>query len=258
MAVKTVPYKILSVGVSDIGEVRQNNEDVFELLPEECCYIIADGMGGHQAGEIAAKETTKILAQMIKLANGNHVFESKPTKEIREWFREAIIEINRRIFVMGNSSESLYGMGTTLCSLYFNGECVIQAHVGDSRIYRLRNNQLKQLTKDHSLLRELIDLGQIDEEQTEYFMYKNILTKAIGTEPTVRPSVHVGDVHLHDLFLLCTDGLTDLLTKEEIQNTLLEHSTSLITCAQKLVDKAKANGGHDNITVVLVYIQKLL
>lgn len=255
MAIKTVQYKILSVGLTDVGEVRQNNEDIFELLPEENCYIIADGMGGHQAGEIAARESVKILAQMIKLAQENHVFENKTSKELRDWFREAIAEINRRIFVMGSSSESLYGMGTTICSLFFFGEQAIHAHVGDSRIYRLRNNQLKQLTKDHSLLRELIDLGQISEDQSEYFMYKNILTKAIGTEPIVRPSVHVSDIHVNDLYLLCTDGLTDLLSKDEIQKILSDPSNSLMTCAQTLVNKAKAYGGHDNITVILVHIQ---
>jgi protein phosphatase len=247
-------YKISSAGLSDIGKVRQNNEDVFALLPEENCYIIADGMGGHQAGEIAAKETVKILSQMLVLAQQNHVLVGKTLKEIRDWFREAIAEINRRIFVMGSTSEGLYGMGTTVCCLYFCGENAIYSHVGDSRIYRLRNNQLKQLTKDHSLLRELIDLGQIDEEQTEYLMYKNILTKAIGTEPQVRPSVHASEVQENDLYLMCTDGLTDLLSKEDIQRVLIQNISSLELCAKSLVEQAKAQGGHDNITVVLAHL----
>lgn len=248
-------FDVSACGLSDIGLVRQNNEDVWIRLPSVPFFVLADGMGGHQAGEVAAHEAVNGLCLLFKEfldAQEGHKISSK---EIRDTIRHAIEQVNVQIYGMGLDNETLAGMGTTICSLYLYDAHVIYGHVGDSRIYRLRNKKLKMLTKDHSLLRELIDLGQLNEKQASEFLYKNIITKAIGTEAYVEPSIHVGDLRNGDTYLMCTDGLTDLLTKEEIEKIMNQHS-SLEECAQKLIDSAKEKGGHDNITVVLVHAQE--
>lgn len=248
-------FKVTAVGLSDIGLVRQNNEDVWDQLPEEHFFVLADGMGGHQAGEIAAREAVSKICQLMKKILKVDSKKKKSISEIKENLYKSIEQVNKSIYQLGNESESLKGMGTTLCCLCVHQEGLIYAHVGDSRIYRLRNKHLKLLTKDHSLLRELVDLGQISEQQAEDFLYKNIITKAIGTEPVVEPTVNVGDLHSGDIYLLCSDGLTDLLSKEEIENVLI-HSPNIEKGAAQLVQSAKEKGGHDNITVVLVKVQK--
>jgi protein phosphatase len=147
-------------------------------------------------------------------------------------------------------------MGTTLCCLSFHPEGLIYAHVGDSRIYRLRQGQLEQLTQDHSLLRELIELGQLSEQQAEEFLYKNIITKAIGTELSVEPSVAQTNLEEGDVLLMCTDGLTDLVCRKEMQELLNRYPEE--EAVQMLVGKAKENGGYDNITIILVKVKEKL
>ena len=159
--------------------------------------------------------------------------------------------VNQIIYEMGRGDEILLGMGTTLCCLHFHEEGIIYAHVGDSRIYRLRNDKLSQLTKDHSLLRELVDKGSISESDSKEFAYKNIITKAVGTEPYVTPTVQTADYRDDDLYLMCSDGLTDLISKHEIE-TILKENADLKICAEALVQAAKDKGGFDNITVVLL------
>lgn len=144
-------------------------------------------------------------------------------------------------------------MGTTLCCLFFHEEGLIFAHVGDSRIYRLRDEQLEQLTKDHSLLRDLVDQGQLNDSQATEFLYKNIITKAIGTEPKVDPTVTSSNIQIGDIYLMCTDGLSDLLTAKEIAE-ILKESISKEAAAETLIKRANAEGGRDNITVVIVKI----
>lgn len=254
MVVSLMRFKITAVGLSDIGLVRQNNEDVWDQLLDENFFVLADGMGGHQAGEVAAREAVSLLCQFVKKA----LKEGKRKKgllEIKEAIYHAIENVNKAIYKLGNESENFKGMGTTLCCLFIHEEGAIYAHVGDSRIYRLRGKHLKLLTKDHSLLRELVDLGQISEKQAEDFLYKNIITKAIGTEALVEPTINTGDLHSPDVYLLCSDGLTDLLSKEEIE-AILNETKDIQEGAQLLIQQAKEKGGHDNVTVLLVKVQK--
>jgi serine/threonine protein phosphatase PrpC len=245
-------YRLLSVGLSDIGLIRQNNEDVWAELPKKRFYVLADGMGGHQAGEVAAREAVEWLCQSI---DKNTTLSSKSTsiQEAKDIITEAIEEVNTHIFRMGRQDPDLRGMGTTLCCLYFHPKAVIYAHVGDSRIYRLRGNELLQLTKDHSLLRELLDVGQINARQAGEFAYKNIITKAIGTEHQVQPSVRTTEIIGKDIYLMCTDGLSDHLKFEEIE-AILAQRKALKVEARELVDSAKSKGGFDNITLVLVRV----
>lgn len=244
-----MPLKISSTGISDVGLVRQNNEDVWAEIPDLCFYALADGMGGHQAGEIAAKEAVNSLCHLIKKT----LKEPKSIEKCVEAIKAAFEQVNSYVYKLGRSSSDYKGMGTTLCALFLTENGVIFAHVGDSRIYRFRKGKLEQMTKDHSLICELVELGQIDEMQASEFVYKNIITRAIGTEPYVEPSIQSSDLVEGDIYLLCSDGLSDLLSLKEIEQIIKKESL-LCQTARVLVDHSKAKGGHDNITVVMVKI----
>lgn len=255
MVLRVMPYKILAFGQTDIGLVRQNNEDVWAELPSLRFFVLADGMGGHQAGEIAAREAVNGICKEIKKKFG-HGHESMTLRQAHDDVRDAIQHTNSIVYKMGRSDPDLRGMGTTICCLKFHEKGLIYGHIGDSRIYRLRDRKLAQLTQDHSLLRELVDMGQLNEQQATDFLYKNIITKAVGTESSVEPAVHVTEVLSGDIYLMCTDGLSDLLARKEIE-TILNNSASLNEAAMKLVSEAKEKGGHDNVTVVMAKVESI-
>lgn len=252
MAAKELPYRVLCSGLTDVGLVRSNNEDAWERMDDFKFYVLADGMGGHRAGEVASKEAISALCDMVK--ENFHSDFASTLRNANEKIRRAIENTNRTVHQMGKLNRHLRGMGTTLCCLYFHPMGVVYANVGDSRIYRLRNKRLEQLTIDHSLLADLEMGGDITPAALEETSYKNIITKAIGTEPNVDPAVHESDINHDDIFLMCSDGLSDLLRREEIEQILL-HSKSLEDAAKFLVDHAKVKGGYDNVTVVLVQVK---
>lgn len=240
-------------GISDVGLVRQNNEDVWAELPDLGFYILADGMGGHQAGEIASREAVEVLSRLLQKG-----FRGK-TKDLEssiDHIRQAIVDVNSHVYHLSRKSPELKGMGTTLCLLYIHSNGIILAHVGDSRIYRFRSGKLCQLTKDHSLLRELVDLGQIHESQMKDFHYKNIITRAIGTEPIVEPAIDKTEFQPLDTYILCSDGLSDLLSIEEMERVITDSST-LSDAATSLVSLSKMKGGHDNVTLLLIELLSL-
>ncbi len=251
MAIPLMLYQLSVKCISDIGLSRQNNEDYIKILREEQFFVLADGMGGHQAGEIASKATVEQLCYLIQ-QDSQSLHNDIP--DVIGFIQNSIKEVNQWIFRISKENSHLRGMGTTLCCLYLHPGGLIYAHVGDSRIYRLRNGNLEQLTKDHSLLRELIDLGQISEQQAEHFLYKNIITKAIGTEPTIEPDVEFTTLEDGDILVMCTDGLSDSVPFKEIEKTLT--SLSEDEAATQLVSKAKENGGQDNITLAIVKIHR--
>ena len=243
-------YQLSVQSVSDIGLVRQNNEDYFRILQEEKFFVLADGMGGHQAGEIASKETVDHLCDLFQRhSNLSHL----DLHQAKQLLKEMIQEVNTFVFRLGRENPQLKGMGTTLCCLFLHPDGLIFAHVGDSRIYRSRQGKLEQLTQDHSLLRELIDLGQLSEQQAEGFSYKNIITKAIGTEPFVEPTVVSTSLEEGDILMMCSDGLSDLVSFEGMQEVIAKYPEEEAT--RLLVEKAKKNGGYDNITLILVKVQ---
>lgn len=246
-------FKINSFGLSDVGIIREKNEDVWGRIVGKNFFVLADGMGGHRAGEVAARETVNALCKKIKKYIDS---EHQPsTENFAEALKKAIKEVNQKIFQLGSQSEELRGMGTTLCSLYFNQNQVIFSHVGDSRIYRIRGEEILQLTKDHSLFAELIDSGKVEKDQSGNFFYKNIITKAIGTDVNVEPEVHIDTIEHDDFYLVCSDGLTDLLSDEEIGMIIIT-SASLRNAAERLIAKAKMEGGHDNITVIVLHAEE--
>lgn len=253
MVVHEMPVKVVAYGISDIGLVRQNNEDVFLEMPEQRFFILADGMGGHQAGEVAAKEATNALSEAFKKTFKKGSKGLKNLVDAKHYIEKGIKHANSVVYKMSRLHEALRGMGTTICCIYFHELGAIIGHVGDSRIYRLRDKELIQITEDHSLLRELVDLGQLSKQQAVDFIYKNIITKAIGTEPSIEPTVNLMDVQQGDKYLMATDGLTDLLPSEEIE-FIINAIPDIKIAAQKLVEEAKRKGGHDNITLILIEV----
>jgi len=239
-------------GLTHVGRVRLNNEDEWAAVPDCSFFVLADGMGGHRAGEVASKEAVQSLCHIIQ-KQASEQKSSISLQEAEDQLREAIEQTNDRIYKLSHKNTACRGMGTTLCCLHFIDSGVVMAHVGDSRIYRLRKERLVQLTKDHSLLRELVDLGQVEEKQGGENSYKNILTKAVGTESEVEPSIQFQEIFKSDLYLMCSDGLTDHLSKKEIES-ILNKNTDLETTVKILIATANEKGGHDNITVVLIQV----
>ncbi len=253
LKVQPLKLKLTAYGLSDIGLVRQNNEDVWGSVPEHHFYALADGMGGHQAGEVASREAILFLCNYIRGELENKSPEEYGSSQIVALMERAIQATNRCVYEMSTSHELLKGMGTTLCCLYVHDEYAVYAHVGDSRIYRLRGGRLEQLTQDHSLLRELIDQGLHYQQTAETQQYKNIITKAIGTEDSIETSIHCSLICPNDIYLLCSDGLSDVLSKAELEECLNQPYT-VEEKVRALIHNAKHKGGFDNITVVLVEV----
>ena len=249
MALQLMLYRTEVYGATDTGLVRHNNEDCWHQLDDYHFYSLADGMGGHQAGEIASREAVKNIGHFVT----ENLLSDKSLHDARELLSDGIRWVNDLVYRMGHRSCELKGMGTTLCCLFLHPKGLIYAHVGDSRIYRMRKGQLELLTHDHSLVRELIDLGQLNESEAEAFQYKNILTKAIGIEPKIEPTVQSDSLQKGDILMMCTDGLTDLLADQEIEQVMKTEPENEM--ANSLVKKAIAKGGFDNVTVVIVKIQ---
>lgn len=248
MTAKTKPFNFKSSGLTDTGQVRENNEDAWKVIPESNVFVLADGMGGHTAGEIAAQEAVDRYASFI--VEKQAVLNPSSAKQL---LSDVIKDVNSNVFRLARADRELRGMGTTICCGIFLEEQLFFAHVGDSRIYRFRDSKLKQLTDDHSLVQELIELGELNKRQAKEFNQRNIITKAIGTEPNVEPSVDSCGIRPGDIIMMCTDGLSDLLSNKEIEKILnlttdIEHKTELF------VQSANRRGGLDNITVILLEV----
>lgn len=237
--------KIEAHGISDIGFVRKKNEDVFKILDDHLLFSLADGMGGHKAGDIAAKEATNYLCNLLSKTLSTNI----TSEEIIYHINLAIKETNCRIYNLSKNNIELCGMGTTLCFLYFHTDLAIYAHIGDSRIYHFQKNSLTQLTKDHSLINKLIDQNK----NFNTLVHKNIITKAIGTHFTIEPTIGQTPFDKGDIFLMCTDGLSDYISNDSIKKIIYNNSNCKNMC-EDLINEAKNNGSSDNITCVAIKI----
>jgi PPM family protein phosphatase len=235
--------------LTDPGLVRDNNEDSVALDAENQLAVLADGMGGYNAGEVAsAMATTFIKAELGRwMAEGG---TEASAREVKRAMEICVDNANRSIFNAANSNPQYAGMGTTLVMGVFQGSRALIGHVGDSRCYRLRAGSFVQLTRDHSLLQEQIDAGLISLEQARYAPHKNLVTRALGVEDTVLLEVNEYRAEDGDLYLMCSDGLSDMVSDEDIAS-LLADTRSLEEKARSLVDAANGQGGRDNISVIL-------
>jgi len=240
-----------SWGLSHVGLVRTNNEDVWAQVGGYPFFILADGMGGHRAGEVAAKEAVEALDRIIRQRFQDKPAESYTLNGLKELVYSALVDVNSVVYAIGSSDASLQGMGTTLCCVFVHPLGVIYGHVGDSRIYRLRGHELKQLTEDHTLTTPYID-GPSNPDSPD-IQYKSYLTRTIGNDPLTIPDVETTEVKQNDYYLLCSDGLTDMVPFEEIER-ILRAAPSVRDCVQNLINTAIMNGGNDNVTAIVVKI----
>jgi serine/threonine protein phosphatase PrpC len=236
--------------LSDAGLVRTNNEDSFALDEKSGVAVLADGMGGYNAGEVASgMATTFIKGELVRRLNSSP--QPRSLEQIARDIESLTSRSNQLILNAATSDVQCIGMGTTVVTAVFQGDSLILGHVGDSRCYRLRQGLLAQITKDHSMLQEQVDAGVLTPEQAAVAPGKNLLTRALGVEDTVKVDVFRHAVEAGDIYLLCSDGLTDMLDLSDMAQALALDAP-LQGMASALVEQAKANGGRDNITVVLV------
>lgn len=235
--------------VTDTGRARTNNEDSVAVDEQAGLAVLADGMGGYNAGEVASGMATAF----IKSELGRWLTEASinaTDTDVRRAMDICVDNANRAIFNAANSNPQYAGMGTTLVAAVFRDGRLLMGHIGDSRGYRFRQGKLQQITRDHSLLQEQIDAGLITPEQAAFSANKNLVTRAVGVEDTVLLETHLHDVLPGDMFLLCSDGLSDMLDDERIASVLRLHD-SLPEAGNALVAAANDAGGKDNIAVVL-------
>jgi protein phosphatase len=236
-------------GLSHIGKVREENEDTFLMDPELGLFIVSDGMGGHRGGEIASKIVTEDLPVMIEVRLDK--LKVGTPASIRNLFKKAIREQSRQLNLEGTSETGFKDMGATLVVTLMRKDRAYIANLGDSRIYRFRKGRLVQLTKDHSVVSELLDKGKIKPEEAENHEAQGEITHYVGMEDKARPYIRSFQLKKGDRLLLCTDGLTDSIDDKAIAAILVEKQECKEAC-QALVNAANAVGGHDNITVVIV------
>jgi protein phosphatase len=244
------------VGVTDTGRMRAENEDAIGVYPDVGLAILADGMGGHAAGEVASNMAVNMIARHFvevflrdfDRRKGGHL--SDAALEVNAVY-DAVALANSAVHEMARTRPECAGMGSTLVIAIFYEDRVCVGHVGDSRLYRLRDGELLQLTEDHSVVQELVSRGLLTLEEAHATVGKNLVTRALGVESTVEPDVDEKPSEEADIYLLCSDGLNDMLADEDIRKILLEHGADLDAAAKKLVAEANERGGSDNISVIL-------
>jgi len=250
--------KITIEGLTDTGIVRTKNEDAIGYDSALGLVVLADGMGGHRGGEIASSMTVdtviNLLQHSLPAINSGDIDEASGFSMESISIQDAVVAANELIYKTAEANPEHKGMGTTIVVLQFYNNSFSLAHIGDSRCYRLRNDKLEQITKDHSLLQELIDRGFCTPEEARNSMNKNLVTRALGIDPIVMPDLQEDIVLKNDIYLLCSDGLTDLVEDEDIYLTIKQFSANLEEAAKQLITKANQNGGKDNISVMLCRI----
>jgi serine/threonine protein phosphatase PrpC len=251
--------KIKFAAKTDPGRRRDNNEDSFLTLPEQGLFMVADGMGGHNAGEVASRLVVETLSEeALKLPElqerqswWRRLFsKSRSTFNPVEWLHDTLAAANRKIWQAAQDSPERKGMGTTVALILKRDQALLTAHVGDSRVYRLRKGQLNQLTQDHSLAQELVRQGVMSEEEALYSAPSNVLTRALGVRDQVAEDIIYHSVEQDDYFIICSDGLYNMVDDEEILK-IMKGDGSMTDKATRLVNQANKAGGTDNITVVI-------
>jgi protein phosphatase len=236
--------KVRSCAISDVGRKRQKNEDSYLINDQLNLFVVADGMGGHAGGEYASRIAITTIEEMLK--------NREPKTPGEEIIERAIQDAGQKIVTRAEEDKSLKGMGTTVICLHLDHKKAIMAHVGDSRGYLFRDGTLEQVTDDHSLVNEQVKNGLITAEEAKNHQFKNIITRSVGVTTEVEVDVITKKLKAGDTFLLCSDGLSNLVETSEMESKLREKEAVL--AAKAMVDLANKRGGDDNITLVVVEI----
>ncbi len=243
--------KIITSGLTDVGCVRASNEDSMGLFHDLNLFVVADGMGGHAAGEVASKMAIEqIKAYFTTSSTGNGTSQDSHLSN-EDKLLNAIAHANHQIFLSGSENASLNGMGTTVVALFSTDEESVIGFVGDSRLYLMQNGSLEQLTRDHSMVNDYVQKGLITAEAAEHHPQKHVLSRAMGTSPEVEVETFTRKPIVGDTYLLCSDGLSNKLSASEMY-TILKQSDNIHDASKQLVQSAIQKGGEDNITVLLV------
>jgi PPM family protein phosphatase len=252
--------KLRCVGLTDTGKVREHNEDTIAVDPDIGLLVLADGMGGYNAGEVASGIAVKTIVNLVKEqveredlnVQDREAGLSRPTIILRD----AIHRANKIIYQTARTQPQCEGMGTTVVAALFFDNKITIAHVGDSRLYRQKagGDKLEQVTMDHSLLQELVDRGFYSAEEAQRAANKNYVTRALGVEPNVDVEIQEVPVSKGEVFILCSDGLSDMVEDEDIHLTINTFSANLDTVAKQLIQLANDNGGRDNVSVVMAHV----
>ncbi len=242
-------------GISDTGQVRKENEDDFLIMEEHCLFCVADGMGGQEAGKLASQTTLESVLKIMNYLNGaeDATMPYGLTDDMLE--KPLLANITQFSNSQVNKKSAGRTMGSTLVAAHFTEGSLDIAHVGDSRLYLWRKGQLTQLTEDHSLVYELFKLGKLTQQEMLDHQMRNVITRAIGANTSVEPTLGHIDISADDIYLICSDGLTTMLKADEISKTF-ENEASLSSLAQSLITQANNAGGRDNVTVLLISVQK--
>ena len=254
----TLSQSLQSASLTDPGRVRDHNEDCIESRPDIGLYVLADGMGGYNAGEVASGMATSLISDGLQETwnprESERLGRDQAKADTERLIAEQIARANNAIFTTSQNNPECAGMGTTLVVTLFFDNFMTVAHIGDSRLYRLRGDAMEQVTRDHSLLQEQLDSGLITPEEAKLSQNKNLVTRALGIDPTVEPEIHVYETQVGDSYLLCSDGLSDMVEDEEIRLTLITLRSNPNLTVQQLVQAANDNGGRDNISAMLIRV----
>ncbi len=254
----SIKGKIQFSAVTDPGRVREHNEDAIATNAEAGLLVLADGMGGYNAGEVASGIAVKtvhgLLSDAVMREKRGEIETTTGFMRQSIALRDGVRRANKIIHQTAQSQPQCEGMGTTIVAALFWDNRVSVAHVGDSRMYRLRDGELTQITLDHSLLQELVDRGFYSEEEAQRSTNRNYVTRALGVESQVEVEIQETAVQVGDIYLLCSDGLPDMVEDEDIHLTISTFSDNLETAAKQLVSLANEHGGRDNISVMLARV----
>ncbi len=245
------------VSATDVGRVRPHNEDSMSAEPEIGLATLADGMGGYNAGEVASGIAVAMVPTEIRQLLEKQALKGLRDEEVQKVIATQASKVNAAIYTAAQNQSQYAGMGTTLVIAYWHGNRVTVGHLGDSRCYRLRGDEIKALTRDHSWIQEQIDAGLMTYEQARASKKKNLVTRACGIDLNVVPEVHTHDVLAGDIYVLCSDGLYDMVPDDDIHLTVSSLKSNLTLAAQQLIQQANDAGGRDNITVILVHVLKV-
>ncbi len=248
--------RFVAAAKTDVGQKRQGNEDRFCLEPALGLYVVADGMGGHAAGEVASRLAVETIQEWMEkyLSGGDAAIVGPPAAGSAEasFLLSSIRLANRIIFDSARDRREYAGMGTTVVAALAQGDRFVLANVGDSRIYRIRQDQIVQVSRDHSFVQQQVDNGVMSAAEAHQSQYRHMITRALGLKESVEVDLAEHPAHPGDVLVLCSDGLSDLLDDEEILAAVQSNGGDLERACQALVDRANAKGGDDNITVVVI------